>query len=108
MSVLATALVNWNALWKIVLAAVIGGIGVVLAFGVLLLCLQHARSAASSGRRYVFYTLSGICGALCLAVVGIGIYAMVNKPVSKPTKAKSAVIAVPTPAPAPRLLAAKP
>jgi hypothetical protein len=99
MSVLATstALVNWNALWKIVLAAVIGGIGVVLAFGVLLLCLQRARSATSSGRRHAFYALTGLCGALCLAVVSIGVYAMITKPVSKkPAPTKSAAVAVST------------
>jgi hypothetical protein len=91
MAAVATPLINWSALGKIVLAAVIGGIGVVFAFGLLLLCLSRARSATSSGRRYVLYALSGICGALCLAVVGIGIYAMVEKPVSKkPATTKSA------------------
>lgn len=93
MAASTTPLVNWSALGKIAAAAVIGGIGVVLAFGLLLLCVSRARTATSSGRRYGFYALSGICGALCLAVVGIGIYAMVTKPVSKPAKPKSAAIA---------------
>jgi hypothetical protein len=110
MSVLATStgLVNWSAIGKIVLAAVIGGIGVVFAFGLLLLCLSRARSAASSMRRYVFYTLGGICGALCLAVVGIGVYAMVTKPVSKPAKPKSATVVVGVSNAPPRLASARP
>ena len=86
MSSLATALINWNALWRIALAAVVGGIGVVLAFGVLLLGVSRARDAKSEGMRYAYYTLSAACGALCVAVVAIGIYAMAKKPASKPAK----------------------
>jgi hypothetical protein len=105
MSSLATALINWDALWKIVLAAFVAGIGVVLAFGVLLLGVSRARQATSEGGRYAYYGLSFLCGALCLTVVAIGIYAMANKPVSKkpttPTKSAGLSVASPQRAAAP-------
>ena len=37
--------IDWNALLKIMLAALIGGSGVVIAFGILLLAVQRARSS---------------------------------------------------------------
>jgi NADH:ubiquinone oxidoreductase subunit 6 (subunit J) len=86
----STALINWNALWKIVLAAAVGGIGVVVTFGVLLLCLSRARSSTNSAKRLAYFAASTLCGLVCLAVVAFGVYAMVEKPVSKPAKAKAA------------------
>jgi hypothetical protein len=100
---LATALINWSALGKIVVAAVIGGIGVVLAFGLLLLALSRAQSATSSGQRLGYFALSTLCGLICLTVVGVGIYAMVEKPVSKkPAPAKSGYVTGATAAPTAR------
>ena len=86
MSPIATALINWNELWKIILAALVGGTGVVIVFGLLLLGISRGRTATKPTTRYGLYTLSGLCGVLVVAVAAIGIYAMAQKPSSaKPT-----------------------
>jgi NADH:ubiquinone oxidoreductase subunit 6 (subunit J) len=106
---LATALINWDALWKIALAAFVGGVGVVLAFGVLLLGISRAQAAKSEGKRLTYFALSTVCGLLCLGAVAIGIYAMVEKPVSKkPAATKSALVTRAPTATAPRLTASGP
>jgi hypothetical protein len=97
MFVLATPIVDWNAMWKIFVVALAAGAGVVIAFGFLLLGVKIANrsgSAGSGGSRLGGYTLAGVCGVLCLGVVVIGVYAMTKKPSSKRAKpkAKSALI----------------
>jgi hypothetical protein len=77
---LATGLVNWNELWKIILAAVIGGTGVAIVFGFLLLGLSRAKTATRPASRYLLYALSGLCGGAVVAVAAVGIYAMTQKP----------------------------
>jgi hypothetical protein len=96
MIVLASALIKWSALWKIVVVALIGGAGVVIAFGILLIGLKWARRPGGAAR-LGGYSLAAICGAFCLAAVVFGIYAMAHKPKSKPAKpaTKSALIAQP-------------
>jgi hypothetical protein len=79
---LATALVNWTDLWKIILAALIGGTGVVIVFGLLLLGISRGSTATNATTRYGLYTLSGLCGVLIVAVAGAGVYAMTQKPSS--------------------------
>jgi hypothetical protein len=94
---LGTALVNWNALFKIILAALIGGTGVVIVFGFLLLGISRGRTANSPTERYALFTLSGICGVLCIAVAAVGIYAMTQKPsTAKPKPKAAAALAPPT------------
>jgi hypothetical protein len=97
MATLATPIINGGALWKIVLASALGGIGVVIAFGLLVLCVTRAEQVrASHGGERVLYLVGGVlCGAFCLAVIAIGIYAMAKKPASpKPASAKAAVTIV--------------
>jgi hypothetical protein len=72
-----------NALAKIVVAALVGGTGVVVAFGLALLGLERARTAGGGTTRMAHRALAGVCGALCLAAVAIGLYAMASKPSSK-------------------------
>jgi hypothetical protein len=96
MAILAAAYINWSALWKICVAAIIGGAGVVIVFGFLLLGVKIANSAKGGGREWAGYALSGVCGLFCVAVVVAGIYAILNKPASKkpaPKKAAAALIA---------------
>jgi hypothetical protein len=96
MSVIASSLINWSALWKIVLAALVGGTGVVLAFGFALLALNRAQSARNEGVKLADWGIAGLCGMFCVSVVVIGIYAMAHKPKSKPAKpSKSAALIVP-------------
>jgi NADH:ubiquinone oxidoreductase subunit 6 (subunit J) len=98
MLVLATPYINWSALWKICVAALVGGAGVVIVFGFLLLGVKIANNAKGGGREWAGYALSGVCGLFCLAVIAAGIYAILNKPVSKkpaPKKTAAALIAPP-------------
>jgi len=91
MIALATTIVDTSALWKIILAALVGGAGVVVAFGFLLLGLARARRGRGPASRVANYALSGLAGLFCIAAVVIGIYAMATKPPSTPSKkAKSA------------------
>jgi len=99
MSVVASSLVDWSALGKICLAALVAGVGVVVVFGVLLLGLKHADAAKTSASRFGSYALSGLCGLACVGVFVVGIYAMAEKPASKAKQAhktKSAAVLTPT------------
>jgi hypothetical protein len=100
MVLLATPLVKWDDVLRILLAGLIGAVGVVVVYGFLLLAVSRARSTKSEGVRIVDYTIAGVCGVLCVAAVVIGIYAMVNKPKSSSSKstgkAKIALVAAPT------------
>ena len=94
MSTIATALISWNELWKIILAALVGGTGVVIVFGLLLLGISRGRTARTHTTRYGLYTLSGLCAALVIAVAAVGIYAMTQKPSSARPKPKTAAAAL--------------
>jgi len=91
MSVLATPIVNWSAMWKVFLVALAAGAGVVVAFGFLLLGLKFA-NRSGDGSRLGGFALSVVCGLLCVGVVVVGIYAMTKKPSSKPAKPKAALV----------------
>ena len=88
MNFVASSFVNWNAVWKIALAALIGGPGVVIVFGVLLLGLKRAGLARNAEGRLANYALSAVCGLICVGAIVVGIYAMAEKPASKAKKAK--------------------
>jgi hypothetical protein len=108
--VLATPIVDWNAMWKICLVALAAGAGVVIAFGFLLLGLKLSQApatgvaeadggagpgaarTASAGARLGGFTLALVCGLVCVAVIAVGVYAMTKKPSSKPAKPKSALV----------------
>lgn len=77
--VIATAIINWGALGKIIAAAFAAGAGVVIAFGFALLGLERAGQTQATGTRVLNYTITAAGGAFCLAAVGIGIWAMVQK-----------------------------
>jgi hypothetical protein len=91
-AILATPIINGGALWKIVLASALGGIGVVIAFGLLVLFVTRAEQvrATHGGERILYLLGSAVCGAFCLAVVVIGIYAMAKKPATPKPKATKA------------------
>jgi cation transporter-like permease len=96
MGILATPIINGNALWKIVLASALGGIGVVIAFGLLVLFVTRAEQVrtAHGGERVLYLLGSCLCGAFCLAVVAVGIYAMAKKPASPAPKAKASALVI--------------
>ena len=91
MFVLATPIVNWDAMWKIFLVALAAGAGVVVAFGFLLLGLKFA-NRPSGASRFGGFTLALVCGVLCAGGIVVGIYAMTQKPSSKPAKPKAALL----------------
>jgi hypothetical protein len=90
MSTIATALINWNELWKIILAALVGGTGGVIVFGLLLLGISRGKTATAATTRYGLYSLSGLCGILVVAVAAVGVYAMTRKSPSARPKPKPA------------------
>jgi hypothetical protein len=95
-SLIASSLIDWSALWKICVAALIGGAGVVMLFGFLLLGLKQVNTGATSARRLTGYAVSIFCGVAVLAAAVVGIYAMAKKPSKKPAKpTKSALVAPP-------------
>ena len=102
MVVLATPIIDWNAMWKIFVVALAAGAGVVIAFGFVLLGVKIANRSGSAGggSRLGGYVLSAVCGVLCLGVVVVGVYAMTKKPKSKPAaKSKAAALVIPAPPP---------
>jgi hypothetical protein len=98
MSVIASSLVNWSALGKIVVVALIGGAGVVIAFGLLLLGLKWATAAKRGSAKLGGVTLAGLSALFCTAAVVFGIYAMADKPSSKKPARKTAVVLTHAPA----------
>jgi hypothetical protein len=101
MFVLATPIVDWNAMWKIFLVVLVAGTGTVVAFGFLLLGLKLANrlrpegtasGTQGEGPRLGGYVLAGACAVICIGVVVLGVYAMSKKPSSKPAKPKAALV----------------
>jgi NADH:ubiquinone oxidoreductase subunit 6 (subunit J) len=98
MHTIATALINWNAIWRIILTALVGGTGVVIVFGLALLGISRAKTATRPATRYFLYTVSGLCALLVLAVATVGVYTMTRKtsPAKPDTKASAATLAPPS------------
>ena len=93
MTILASSLINWSALQKIVVVALIGGAGVVLAFGLLLIGVKWATRAKSRPAKFGGLTVAGLSALFCIATVVIGIVAMADKPSSKsPAKRPAAAL----------------
>jgi heme/copper-type cytochrome/quinol oxidase subunit 2 len=96
----STAIVDWNAMWKIFLVVLLAGTGTVIVFGFLLLGLKFANRlgtndqeiGGSEGARVGGYVLAAVCGVIVIGVVVIGVYAMAKKPSSKPAKTKAALV----------------
>jgi hypothetical protein len=93
-TVVASSLINWSALSKIVAVALIGGSGVVIAFALLLLGLKWATGARSGAAKVGGATLVGLAALFCTATVVIGIYAMADKPSSKKPARKTAAVLI--------------
>jgi nitrate reductase gamma subunit len=100
----AATLINWSDLWKIVVAALVGGSGVVLVFGLLLLGISRGQSSTRRTARFGLYALSALCGAFVVAVAVVGVYAMTQKPSSPaPPKREVSIDAHRTPSASDRL-----
>ena len=78
MTALATALVNWSALGKIILIGLVGGVGVVLVFGLGVYAFERFESAKSLGAKILDATFIGLAGVFCVGAIVVGIIAMAN------------------------------
>jgi hypothetical protein len=94
-----------DALGKIVAAALIGGAGVTIVFGVLLIGLRFSRNSGNEGSRLLGWALAGVCGIFCVGAAVLGIVAMTHKPASKAKKAHKAAAALTAPEHRSRLVA---
>jgi hypothetical protein len=85
MLIFGDPIIDGSALWKIVVAALIGGCGIVIVYGFLLLGLKFAGVGDETGAtetstsRVVGYAVAGICAILVVGVIVLGIYAMTQK-----------------------------
>jgi hypothetical protein len=84
MLVFGDPIVDWSAILKIVIVALIGGGGVVVVYGGLLFGLKYAgvgdsTSTHSERSKAIGYALTAICAILVIGVVVLGIYAMTQK-----------------------------
>src|ERR1700744_1239877 len=88
-------IIDGSALWKIIVAALIGGCGIVVVYGFLLLGIKYATTTDASGTqsersKLIGYTLAAIRGLAVLAVIVLGVYAMTKKscPTSTPARGR--------------------
>ena len=85
MLIFGDPIIDWSAIGKIVIVALIGGSGVVVVFGFLLLGVKYAGLGDDTGQTHtetskvVGYALAGVCAILVLGVIVLGIYAMTQK-----------------------------
>jgi hypothetical protein len=79
-------LVDWTALWHIVVISLAFGCGLALGFGLLLLGLSRGGDGKRGVEKIGGYLLAGLCGAACIVAIGVGVYVMCNPPKSKPDK----------------------
>jgi hypothetical protein len=70
--------VNWDAIGKIVLVGLIGGVGVVLVFGIGILAWERFENAKSLVTKAFTALVTAVAGGFCVAAVVFGIYAMAN------------------------------
>jgi hypothetical protein len=77
---LASPLVVWSAIWKIVLASLVGGAGVAIVFGFVILGTERAQQAGEgAGGKALGYSIAAVAAAFCIFAVVVGVYAMTQK-----------------------------
>jgi hypothetical protein len=84
MLIFGDPLIDWSAIWKIVVVALIGGCGIVIVYGFLLLGVKFATTNGSGetpteGPKVIGYALAAICAIVVVGVIALGIYAMTQK-----------------------------
>jgi hypothetical protein len=84
MLILGDPIIDGGAILKIVIAALIGGCGIVIVYGFLLLGIKFATTPDAGGTqtessRVMGYALAAVCGIVVLGVIVLGIYAMTQK-----------------------------
>jgi hypothetical protein len=94
MVLLAAPLVKWDDVLRILLAGLIGAVGVVVIYGFLLLAVSRARESKQEATRIIDYAVAGVCGVLCVGAVALGIFAIIHKPKSSPSSKGKAKVAL--------------
>ena len=85
MLIFGDPIIDWSAILKIVIAALIGGSGIVIVYGFLLLGVKYAGLGDDTGQTHtdtskvVGYAIAGVCAILVVGVIVLGIYAMTQK-----------------------------
>jgi hypothetical protein len=85
----SSSYVNWSAIGKIVLVGLIGGVGVVLVFGLAIEGFEKFEQAKSALGRGLSVLLVALSGGFCVAAIVVGIYAMANPSHSSSSKSSS-------------------
>jgi hypothetical protein len=83
MITLATTIITGSTLLKLVISALVAGIGVTIAFSVLIYCAERAttlRRADQRGAALVFQAASLLSAGLVLALVTYGLILTTSKP----------------------------
>ena len=85
MLLFGSPIVDWSAIGKVVIAGLVGGCGIVIVFGFLLLGLKFAGvgdpgETHTERSKMTGYTLAALCGIIVIAVIVVGIYAIIQKP----------------------------
>jgi hypothetical protein len=80
MIALASPIVVWSAIWKILVASLVGGAGVAIVFGFVILGAERAqRVGESTGAKTLNYSIAALAGAFCIFAVVVGVVAMTKK-----------------------------
>jgi hypothetical protein len=84
MLIFGDPIIDWSAILKIVIAALVGGAGIVIVYGFLLLGIKYATTDGSTGThgdtsKVIGYAIAAICAILVVGVIVLGIYAMTQK-----------------------------
>ena len=74
-------MVDVDALWKIVLVALAGGVGVTAVYGFGLVGHSRITGARAAGQRPAVadVALTAVAGGVCVAAVALGLYSLTRK-----------------------------
>ena len=77
---LTGTLVDVDALWHVALYSLVAAVGIVAAYGTLVLALDRSdREHTSAGARTAWLATVGLMGAVCLGILALGLWAMTQK-----------------------------
>ena len=82
MLIFGDPIIDASALWKIILVALAGGVGIVVVYGFLLLGVKFAAATDATHTqraKITGYALATLCGLIVLGAIVLGIYAMTQK-----------------------------
>jgi hypothetical protein len=76
----SSPIIVWSAIWKIVVASLVGGAGVAIVFGFVVLGTERAQApGAGVAARAINWSIAAVAAAFCIFAVVAGIYAMSHK-----------------------------